>query len=547
MLKTGLESRCQLLSAYGILDTPPEKTYDDLVGFLATYCAVPIALVSLVDDDRQWFKARFGLDAPETPRGISFCTHAIQSDDLFIVEDTVRDPRFHDNPLVTGEPKVGFYAGAPLVGEDGFRLGTVCLIDHQPRQLSKDQLRLLKVVAGHVSSLLEVRRSHILLQAAADEAARREAQARGLIDRQDALLRGIQGGLLVEDPARHVILMNVAFGEMFGLRNPSGFYGRSSAEVFATIGGLFKSPVPAAESDAQGSRREDFELNDGRFVERECTRILSDDPASQGTLSIFRDISERRRMEIFIENQRVQLAETLKLRALGEMAGGISHEINNPLTIIQGRAAQLAELARADAVAPALVLEYSDAIVSVAKRVSKIVQGLRLISRNGEKDDFEEVSVRALVEETLVFCQERLKMSSIRSEVPEIAEDLRIQCRRVQVSQVLLNLVTNAFDAVEGGPAPWIRIEVAPTREGVAIRVGDSGPGVPEAARARLFEPFFTTKSGNKGTGLGLSISRAIAENHGGRLDISPAPGPTQFVLTLPYRQKSDIAPPSKL
>jgi len=149
--------RLKVLWEYEVLDTVPEEMFDDLTELAASICEAPIALMSLVDEDRQWFKSAVGLTQHETCRDISFCAHAICESGLFIVPDTRRDARFKDNPLVTGAPKVRFYAGAPLVTPDGYALGTLCVLDRKPRRLTALQRRALELLARVVVTQLELR------------------------------------------------------------------------------------------------------------------------------------------------------------------------------------------------------------------------------------------------------------------------------------------------------------------------------------------------------------------------------------------------------
>lgn len=160
------QERLKNLYSYKILDTIPESDYDDITRLAAQICDVPIALVSIVDDKRQWFKSHFGLDATETPKEYAFCTHAIsQAENIFIVEDSRKDKRFHDNPLVVGKPEVIFYAGVPLKSSNGLALGTLCAIDNKPNKLSHRQIETLKILSRHVMNLLDLRKNtHLLVE-----------------------------------------------------------------------------------------------------------------------------------------------------------------------------------------------------------------------------------------------------------------------------------------------------------------------------------------------------------------------------------------------
>ena len=150
--------RIKVLWQYQVLDTVPEAVFDELTELAALICRAPVALISLVDEDRQWFKSKLGISLSETSRDVSMCAHAILQNDLLIVPDATLDRRFKDNPLVVSSPKIRFYAGAPLVSPDGHALGTLCVIDTVPRQLTDDQQQAMRVLARHVMTQLELRR-----------------------------------------------------------------------------------------------------------------------------------------------------------------------------------------------------------------------------------------------------------------------------------------------------------------------------------------------------------------------------------------------------
>jgi GAF domain-containing protein len=161
--------RLKVLWQYEVLDTVPEEVFDDLTSLAAHICEAPMALLSLVDEDRQWFKSKVGVTLNETSRDRSFCSHAILQNDLFIVPDATKDARFANNPLVTAEPKIRFYAGAPLVTPDGHALGTLCVLDTVPRELRAEQRKALRVLAHHIVSQLELRRRSRELASARQE------------------------------------------------------------------------------------------------------------------------------------------------------------------------------------------------------------------------------------------------------------------------------------------------------------------------------------------------------------------------------------------
>ena len=153
------EARLETLRKYQILDTAAEKVFDDITALVANVCQTPISFLSFVDRDRQWFKSNVGVPARETSRDIAFCAHAIMGDDLFVVPDTLADERFAKNPLVCNDPNIRFYAGMPLMTPEGHAIGTLCVIDRVPRELSQQQKDKMRALAQSAMMLLEVRRA----------------------------------------------------------------------------------------------------------------------------------------------------------------------------------------------------------------------------------------------------------------------------------------------------------------------------------------------------------------------------------------------------
>lgn len=248
-----------------------------------------------------------------------------------------------------------------------------------------------------------------------------------------------------------------------------------------------------------------------------------------------RDIRERKE-----KDYREQLALSAKMSTLGEMASGIAHEINNPLSIVTGYAQTgLRHLNQSDIVDRQQIQRTFERIIATAHRIGKIVRGLRSFARDGSADEFVATSVRSIIEDSISICEVKIKEANIELRILPFDESLSVECRSVQISQIIINLLNNAADAIEQLQEKWIEVAVLEGENSVEIQVTDSGDGIPEALAQKIMQPFFTTKALGKGTGLGLSIARGIAQAHAGSFGIHQDKPHTTFYLRLPKKQPS--------
>lgn len=238
-----------------------------------------------------------------------------------------------------------------------------------------------------------------------------------------------------------------------------------------------------------------------------------------------------------IKEQQAQMANNARMSAIGEMAGGISHEINNPLGFILGYTEQIEIAVQKENVDTEKILKKTQIIKTTCERIAKIIKGLKSMARDGAKDVATPTSVKKILEDVLIVCENTMKRHQIDISI-EVTEGLEIICRDVQIGQVILNLINNSKDAIEKLPEKWIRIVATEGEDFARIAITDSGPGIPKEIQEKMLQPFFTTKPAGEGTGLGLSISIAIAKAHRGKLYLDKDAMNTRFVLEIPKAVK---------
>ena len=583
------DERLAALRAYEILDTPAEQQFDDLTELAADICEAPIALISLVDEDRQWFKSHYGLDERETGRDIAFCAHAILQPETFVVEDALADIRFADNPLVTVDPKIRFYAGAPLVNPDGHTLGTLCVIDREPRKLSNAHERALRILSRHVMVQLELRRRNREAQALHQQNAELQSQLRMLeksatevneapapgtgvpVEPSDrarlALLSLLEDQKLIEKQLR---ISETRYRHLFE-QNPAPMliYERGSLRLLA-VNEAFSRHYGYRQDEAIDLLLTDLYPNDERerirhlaetlqgyadvgewhHLKKDGSRITivarSHDLEFDGRrarVAVVTDISERKRIEQEVQQLNRELEERVKLRTqqleaankeLETFTYTVSHDLKAPLRGIDGysrllldeHAGQLDEEGR----------KFLANIRFGAEQMNQLIEDLLAYSR---------MERRHMNHTTLDLAD--LVKAVVQERAPELAErgvavDLDVGSIVVKADPeglrlALRNLIDNALKFSRDSAKPSVRISANQTREGIDLAVSDNGIGFDMRFVDRIFEIFQRLQRSEEypGTGIGLAIVRKAMQRMGGgvRAESQPGQGAT-FVLELP-------------
>ncbi|KAB8033285.1 GAF domain-containing sensor histidine kinase [Fluviispira multicolorata] len=395
------ELRLQELKDYFILDTSPDVNLDNLTKIASNICQTPIALVSLIDENRQWFKAKVGLDIQETPRDISFCTHAIRQNEIFIVENPSEDERFKNNPFVTGEPFVRFYAGMPLKSHNGYNIGTLCVIDFKQNRLDENKIDLLRALSKQVINYFEIYKKN-----------------------------------------RELILLRKS--------------------------------------------------------------IVNDE----------------------------------KLKIIVNLSSGISHEINNPLSIILGRIYLLEnKIKNKSHFEQEEALKDLNSISIASKRISYIIESLCNFSLISDNELFKICSLSDILNQVLILCEAKIINSGIYFMIEEIP-NVKINCRPINFSHAIFSIITNAYESVHFAKDKWINIKMScienENRNNLIIRIIDSGNGIQSDVLNNILDPNYTKKFTSPSKSLNLNLASEVISDCGGKLMLDESNENNCFMIQMP-------------
>jgi PAS domain S-box-containing protein len=514
-------ARVSALEQYAIVDTPREASFDAITMLAASVADAPIAMVSIVDASRQWCKSCHGLELTETPRASSFCGHVVIDGGPLIVNDARADRRFMENPFVTGTPFIRFYAGMPLVTAEGFVLGTLAVIDRQPRELVPRQSDALTLLAGQTVALLELRRQSLRLAAQSDALANREQELQAILDTAvDAIITIDRDGLIAG--------VNPAVQRLFGYA-PSELIGRNVSVLMPSPDrelhdGYLAAYERTGHRKVIGIGREvSARRKDGSTFPADLAVSELNLRGSRGFTGVIRDLSERKRIE----------------RLESEFVSTVSHELRTPLTSVRGALGLIAGGVTGEL--PSQAKAYVDIALSNTERLVRLINDildLEKIESGNLEIRWQVCKLAGLLEQVIAANDAFGGSYQVTLALLDDIPDVDVVVDEDRFNQVLTNLISNAVKFSPAGRAVELSVVMRGAR--VRVNVRDYGSGIPEEFCGRIFQRFAQADGSDRrrkgGTGLGLSIAKSLIEGMRGEIGFeAPEGGGTRFFVDLPW------------
>lgn len=499
--------RLAALRSYAVLDTPAESEFDEIVQLAADICQVPIALISLIDDSRQWLKAKVGTQWTEISKELSFCQHTVQAASFLEIEDARLDQRFADIPLVTNAPNIKYYAGAPLISPDGYVVGTISVLNTSPQKLTETQIKFLQTISKNVVSQLELRKKNSQL-----------VDAKELLE---LVTETNDHYIFAKDSDFRIVLANSAFRGLYPQSQRENIIGYTTFEEYQQKDvDEFLEQDRIAFKTGRSETLEKIHFPNGEIRTLSTTKTRFIDSHHQSfILGVSHDVTER---ETLIEKLRRSNEE------LDEFAYIASHDLKAPLTAIK-RLASWIEQDCAN-ILPAESVKHFDMLKSRVVRMEKLLNDLLSFSRLSRiEQHFTQLNLRTVVQ----GCAELLDLPvAFQLEV----EDVEVFFPQLPLEIMLTNLISNAIKH-HHRQSGKIEVSCELTADRCLLKVRDDGPGIDPAYHQKVFNKFKTLKPRDEieGSGLGLSMVKKVIEQLSGSVEVvSDGKAGTTIVLSWP-------------